>query len=70
MPDVLFVDALRNYEREAREMNREDLVVWLVEEAKRADADEKISTMTDDYYYHQGEVDAYLSVLTKLGHLI
>ena len=51
-------------------MNREDLVVWLVEEAKRADADEKISTMTDDYYYHQGEVDAYLSVLTKLGHLI
>lgn len=51
-------------------MNREDLIAWLIEQTKRADKDEKISTATDDYHYHQGEVDAYLSVLTKLGHLI
>ena len=64
------MDTLRNYERKAKEVNREDLIAWLIEQTKRADKDEKISTANDDYYYHQGEVDAYLSVLTKLGHLI
>lgn len=51
-------------------MNREDLIAWLVEEAKRADADEKMASSPEDITYYQGEVDAFLTVLTKLGHLI
>lgn len=46
-------------------MNR--LIIWLIAEGKRADADYEMSSDTDDASYHQGEVDAYRNALEMLN---
>jgi hypothetical protein len=48
-------------------MNEKDFRAWLIEELNRADKDYEMSTMTDDANYHQGEYDAFQTVLVMLG---
>jgi hypothetical protein len=48
-------------------MTEKQLIVWLREEIKRAGADARMSTSTEDLEYHNGEYDALNSVLSMIG---
>lgn len=48
-------------------MNEKQLIAWLIEESERADKDLEMATSIEDRDYHQGEYDAYQSVLSMMG---